>query len=78
MFLDFIDPMQNHCLFHQSSAKTVRIFRNHLKRNCVYCLLVIVGGDVSISFGCEFSINASISDEMIMHFGNWPKKMHIL
>ena len=25
LYLDFIDPPQNHCLFHQSSAKIVHI-----------------------------------------------------
>ena len=32
----------------------------------------------NVSFGCEISMNTLISDEMILHFGYWPKKMHIL
>ena len=35
-------------------------------------------GDVYMCFGCEISMNASNSDEIIMHFDNWLKKMHIL
>ena len=34
--LDFINPLQDHCLFYQSLAKRVH-------RNCVYWISTVVG-----------------------------------
>ena len=34
-----------------------------------------MGKKIIKSVGFEISMNMSISDEMIMYFGNWPKKL---
>ena len=41
--LDFIDPPQNHYLFHQSPAKVGHILEITCKRNHVYGISVMEG-----------------------------------
>ena len=74
--LDFIDPLKNYP-FHQSPSKTVHILEIGCKE--ILCIeYYSCGRDIYISFRCEISMNTLISDEMVMHFGNWPIKKDIL
>ena len=71
LYLDFIGPLQNHCLFYQSLAKIVCILEFTCKE-IAYIGYQSWGGKKSV--GCELNINMLISDEMIIYFGSWPKK----
>ena len=69
--LDFIDPAQYYCLFHQSPTKIMHSLEITCKK---FCTLDISNGKCMYSLGCEIRMNASISDEIILYFGNWHKK----
>ena len=49
--LDFTDPLQSHCLFHQSPAKVVHILEITCKRNRTYMGYIShLGGGNKINF----------------------------
>ena len=69
LYLNFIDPLQN-CFFHPSPTKIVHI----LEITCKEIVYIGYQSWEDASSGCEISMNTSITDEIIMYFGNWPKK----
>ena len=50
--LDFINPLQNHCLFHKSLAKIVHVLELFAKK---LCIVISVMGDVYVSFRGEIN-----------------------
>ena len=74
--LNFIDPLRNHSLFHLVPAKIMHILEITCKK-IVYWISIMGEKRNKIKFytvGCEIDMNMSISNEMIMHFGNWSRK----
>ena len=68
--LDFIDPPENHYLFHQSLADVVYILK-------ITCKKILYIGYQSwrkkkLSFEYKISMNTSIGNEMIIYFSNSP------
>ena len=68
VFFNFVDPPQNHCLFHQSRANVVHI----LEITCKEITYIEYQSRKKIM--CKISMNTLIRDEMIMHFSDWPKE----
>ena len=76
--MDFIEPLQNHCLFRQSSAKIVHILEITCKES-IYIEYQSWGKkDMCVSLGCEISINTFISYEMVVYFGNGLKNAYFI
>ena len=74
--LDFIDPPQYYCLFHQSRTKIVHSLEITCKE-IVYILDISHGKKYAcLSLGCEIITNASISG--YHSFGNWPKNAYFI